>query len=135
MANRSIASVLGCLIIALSLSGCATGPAKLEISTKPVEKPQLVLPKADLMRMRNFQWVVITKENYQEQVDKFLKNGSPVALFALTDDGYAALGLNLSDIRAYIQQQQAIIAAYERYYKEADAKLNSAVTVDDKTKK
>jgi len=138
MANRSIASVLGFLIISLSVSGCALltpKPREIEISTVPVEKPKLELPKADRVRMRNVEWVVITKENYKTVFEDLAKTGRPIAVFGLTDKGYADLGLNLSDIRAYIQQQQAIIAAYERYYKEADEKLNQAVTVDKKDKK
>ena len=82
--------------------------------------------------MRNVEWVVITKDNYKEVFETLSKTGRPIAVFGLTDKGYADLGLNLSDIRAYIQQQQAIIAAYERYYKEADSKLNEAVKVDNK---
>ena len=85
--------------------------------------------------MRGVEWVVITKDNYKEVFEKLAKTGRPIAVFGLTDQGYANLGLNLSDIRAYVQQQQAIIAAYERYYKEADEKLNEAVTVDKKDKK
>lgn len=135
MAVRSIASVLGFLIISLSVSGCALltpKPREIQISTTPVEKPKLELPKADQVRMRNVEWVVITKDNYKEVFDNLSKTGRPIAVFGLTDKGYADLGLNLSDIRAYIQQQQAIIAAYERYYKEADSKLNEAVKVDRK---
>jgi len=135
MAVRSIASVLGFLIISLSVSGCALltpKPREIQISTTPVEKPKLELPKADQIRMRNVEWVVITKDNYKEVFETLSKSGRPIAIFGLTDKGYADLGLNLSDIRAYVQQQQAIIAAYERYYKEADSKLNEAVKVDKK---
>lgn len=57
---------------------------------------------------------------------KLKKDGRPVTLFALTDQGYANLGLTLSDIRAYIEQQKTIILAYENYYKEADKAVNKA---------
>jgi len=48
-------------------------------------------------------------------------------MFVLTGDGYSNLGLNISDIRALVQQQQAIIIAYENYYKEAEAAMENAV--------
>lgn len=48
-------------------------------------------------------------------------------MFVLTGDGYANLGLNFSDIRAMVQQQQQIILAYERYYKDAEAAMDNAV--------
>lgn len=38
-------------------------------------------------------------------------------LFAVTTDGYEALALNLSDVRAMVQQQQKIIAIYQNSYR------------------
>jgi hypothetical protein len=52
-------------------------------------------------------------------------------MFVLTGEGYENLGLNISDIRALVQQQQAIIIAYENYYKNADQAIqefNDTVT-------
>lgn len=49
-----------------------------------------------------------------------------MTLFALTDKGYASLGLQLSDIRAFIEQQKSIIIAYESYYKESNKALEDA---------
>lgn len=71
--------------------------------------------------------MIITPENFEEAIAKIEKNGRPVAFFALTDKGYENLGLNLSDLRAYIQQQQAIIAAYKGYYEKAEEALEGAV--------
>jgi hypothetical protein len=51
-------------------------------------------------------------------------------MFVLTGDGYSNLGLNFSDIRALVQQQQAIIVAYEEYYQQAEETLDNAVTID-----
>ena len=36
--------------------------------------------------------------------------------------------MNLSDLRAYVQQQKIIIAAYERYYKDANSVIENANT-------
>ena len=104
------ASVLGCIL----LSSCATKVQRVEVVSAPVEKPTLTLPEADELRSLPVQWLVITPENFEEQVKKL--DGRPVVFFALTDEGYANLGLNISAIRAFIQQQQAIIFAYENYY-------------------
>lgn len=60
-------------------------------------------------------WVIITPENVDEKFAA-IRSGELV-LFALTADGYEALGLNLSDIRANIDQYKAIIAVYEKSYK------------------
>jgi len=116
MLSHSIKSVLGCGLVILLLSSCSSPVAKIDVSSKSVEKPILTLPPVDVVRMRTVDWVIITEENFAEVVAKAKKNGKTIAFFALTDDGYANLGLNFSDIRALVQQQQTIIGSYEQYY-------------------
>jgi hypothetical protein len=76
--------------------------------------------------MKKVEWFVITPKNFEAQIEKIKKIGRPIALFALTDKGYADLGLNLSSIRSLVQQQQTIILAYESYYKNAEKALEDA---------
>lgn len=126
MVNRLTASALGFLTLFL-VSACGKPPVQeIQISAKPVDKPELVLPYADPILMRDVQWVIITPENYEEVFNDLAKKGQPVVLLGLTDKGYENLALNLSDIRAFIQQQQAIILAYEGYYKQSNAAIDAA---------
>ena len=78
------------------------------------------------MHLREVTWVIINKDNLDAKIAELTAGGAPLAMFVLTGDGYANLGLNISDIRALIQQQQQIILAYERYYKESNDALNAA---------
>ena len=112
-------------MILMLLNSCAS-IREIKVSTKPVEKPVLELPNADEVYMRKIDWVLITEKNYEEIFESIRSTGRPIVIFGLTDEGYANLGLNLSDIRALIQQQQTIIAAYESYYKDADEALDTA---------
>ena len=121
-----IKNVLGFGLILTILSGCSSMPQRIEVSAKPVDKPELVLPNADGIRMKNVEWVLITPENFEEKVAEIEATGRPVVFFALTDEGYENISMNFSSIRAYIQQQQAIIAAYENYYKNANEALDAA---------
>jgi hypothetical protein len=118
------------LTLALLVSGCslfASQPKPVEVSTTPVEKPELELPVADELRLRNLEWTLITPENVDEIIEKAEASGRPLVFFALTDEGYENLSLNISDIRAFIQQQDSIIAAYENYYEESQKSLEGAV--------
>ena len=129
MEKHSIRNVLGCGLVLAALlltSGCASSPQRIEVSAKPIEKPQLTLPNADALNMKEVKWVIITPENFEQVVEDAKKAGRPIAFFALTDQGYANLGLNFSSIRVYIQQQQAIIVAYENYYKKSTEALDKA---------
>ncbi len=125
-------SVLGFgLVILLSSCSSLQQVLPVEVSTRPVEKPELTLPRVDELRMREVSWIVINQDNV-DQVFEDLKNKNiPVGVYALTGEQYENLGLNFSDIRALVQQQQAIIVAYEKYYKEAEKTLDKAVTVED----
>jgi len=80
--------------------------------------------------MRSVEWVVINQDNLDEKIQQLTANGKPLAMFVLTGDGYSNLELNFSDIRALVQQQQAIIVAYEEYYQQAEETLDNAVTID-----
>ena len=127
MASNSTANVLGFLIVtALLISGCTSMPQKIEVSAKPVDKPQLVLPSADELNLREVNWTIITEDNWEEKLAELKSSGRSVAFFAITDKGYENLGLNFSDLRAYVQQQDAIIAAYQEYYEASSDALDEA---------
>ena len=125
-------SVLGFgLVILLSSCSSLQQVIPVEVSTKPVEKPELTLPQVDELRMREVNWIVINQDNVDQIFENLKNKNIPVGVYALTGEQYENLGLNFSDIRALVQQQQAIIIAYEKYYKEAEKTLDKAVTVED----
>jgi hypothetical protein len=101
-------------------------PQKIVVSAKPIDKPELVLPPPEVLRMKEVKWVLLTPENFEEKLKDFEKSGRPIVFFALTDEGYENLAVNFSSIRAFIQQQQTIIGAYENYYKNANDALEKA---------
>jgi hypothetical protein len=123
--SRLTASVLACGLALLLISGCST-VKPIQVTTKPIEKPILVLPSADLVNMREMKWIIVTEENAELVFEILRKTGRPVALFSLDGKGYENAALNLSDLRAFIQQQNAIIAAYQDYYNKANKVIDEA---------
>lgn len=124
MRESSIRNVLGCGLLLLAISACAKTPAPVEtppeivervvVKTQPVATPKPIVPPVDQLRMRDVKWIVITPENIEEH---FAALGSgEVVLFAVTAQGYENLALNLSDVRANIDQYKAVIAVYERSF-------------------
>jgi len=114
------------LVGILILAGCSSPPRKIEISARPIDKPELILPPAQQLNLKEVEWVVINEENANEVFAKLLKDKKDPVLIGLTDDGYEVLALNYSDIMAYIQQQNAIIKAYENYYVLSEEALDDA---------
>jgi hypothetical protein len=116
MQNLLIASVA-----ILTLTSCTSIPNVIDINSSPVERPPLVVPNVDEFTTRPIEWTVLTPEN-QEQVFQDLKDRDiDVVLYAITDDGYKNLSLNMADIIKLVKQQKAIIAAYEKYTDEEEA--------------
>jgi hypothetical protein len=115
---------------ALFLAACGSTPEPIQISTTPVQRPELVLPAADPVRMRDVNWVIITRENYESVFGELVAAGDNAVLIGLTDRGYENLSLNLNDLRTYIQQQNAIILAYRNYYIRSQSALDGAVKLD-----
>jgi hypothetical protein len=122
-------SVLGFTIL-ISLAACSTQPQQIEISARPIDKPTLSLPPVDELNMRKLEWIVINEDNVDAVIARLAASGKPFAIYGLSGDGYGDLGLNFSDIRALVQQQQAIIAAYEGYYEQAEQAMDNAVVQD-----
>ena len=73
------------------------------------------MPKPDALSLRSISFVIITPENAEEV---FAKLKGDKVLFALTTKGYEDIALNLSDIRAYIRQQNKVIILYQDSFKE-----------------
>ena len=115
MQNLLIAS-----LAILTLSSCSSIPNIIDINSSPVERPPLVVPDVDEFTTRPIEWTVLTPEN-QEQVFQDLKDRDiDVVLYAITDDGYKNLSLNMADIIKLVKQQKSIIAAYEKYNNEEE---------------
>lgn len=126
---QKVTRLLTASVLGFGLVGCSllSPPVqRIEVSTTPVEKPKLVLPKADQLFQRPLEWIIITPENVEESFERIQTLGRPLVLFGVTDKGYENIALNLSDLRAYLQQQQAIIAAYRNYYEQSEKALTEA---------
>ena len=124
--EESMKTLAVALIGILLLAGCSSPPRQIEISAKPITKPELILPPAQKLDLKQVEWIIINQENAPEVFEKLLKDKKDPVLIGLTDDGYEVLSLNYSDIMAYIQQQNAIIKAYENYYVLSEKALEDA---------
>lgn len=113
---NSIGNVLGFGLVLMLLSSCGlSNISPIQITSRPAERPPLTLPPVDTLTMRPVEWVIVNKDNVDEVFAQLEASGQNLALFALTDEGYENLGLNFSDIRQLVQQQRAIIVAYDNY--------------------
>ena len=99
----------------LLLSGCAS---KGKVFDKPVlhDRAELIVPSVQPVTQNKMEWVILTPQNVEAKMRELSKTGN-VTYFALTPQGYQNLSMNVAELRRYIEQQNAVIAAYQKYYK------------------
>lgn len=109
--------IISVLICSLVLSGCIpTKKDKLEVITKPIEKPKLDIPLPAPVKMQPLEWVVITDKNYNEVIERVKDPNGLVFLVALDEQSYKNLAINNASVLRYLREQKAVIAAYRKYY-------------------
>jgi hypothetical protein len=84
----------------------------VEIRTVQVRPPSPIVPNVDPLRLRDVNWLIVTPSNIDQAFERVQTQDGDSVLFSITPSGYEALSLNLSDIRALIEQQRRIIAIY-----------------------
>lgn len=118
MKNSLIVNALGCITIGFLLSACATPNVEpvtaVEVRTVEVKRPAPIVPNVDQLNLRAVKWIVITPENIDQKFSE-IQEGELV-FFALTRQGYENLSLNLSDVRANIEQYKKIVAVYKSQF-------------------
>ena len=113
--------IVSVLVFGLLLNGCA-GLAVKEISNYKIEKKRepLNIPNPEPLSLVDVEWIVVTKDNVDEVMEKVKAEGGDYALFAVTDEGYKKLSLNFADIRNKLYEQQQIILSYKEYYEDGE---------------
>jgi hypothetical protein len=98
------------------LTGCSSISKIVETKPTIVERPKLVVEIPDPAKQLAVEWIVITKDNFDEIVSKMEKKGDRVVFFALTPQGYQNLSISVAELRRYIQQQNAVVKTMREYY-------------------
>ena len=124
---RLIGSVL---LFGLLLNGCA-GLAVKELQSYKIEKKRepLNLPNPEPLSLVDVEWIVVTKDNVDEVMEKVKAEGGDAALFAVTDEGYKKLSTNFADIRNKLYETNQILLSYREYY-EGDGERESTKGTD-----
>jgi len=106
-----------------SLSGCSSfglfsreEVKPVEVVVKAEERTPLNIALPDPIKAERFVWVVVTRENFEEQITKIEAAGQNPVLFSITTDDYQTLSMTVSQMRILIQQQREIIVKYQEYY-------------------
>jgi hypothetical protein len=103
------------LILVVLLSGCATVD-KIETVTIEEPKTPLNLPNPTPLKLDKFKWFVVTESSSSTVFTDLKSKGIDPVLFAVTDDGYETLSINVNEIKAYLIKMRTLLDEYRNYY-------------------
>lgn len=113
------------LTLTIGLSACSATPERIEYTPTPIDRPTLILPPTEVLDLKVVDWIIITPENAEEELEKLIATNQPVSLFSLEADGYTALSINMAQLLELLSQQKAVIVAYDNYYNQAEEQFDT----------
>lgn len=100
------------LVALLALGGCGTTRIGDPVV---VDRPVPTFPEAQPATQLPTDWIVLTRENFEERMAEIEATGGSFVVFAVTPEGYQNLNMNQAELRRYIEQQSAIVSGYQEY--------------------
>ena len=113
-----VAKLFGAAVLAALLAGCAGTPAPTTAIVQ-IEKPTMMLPNVDQVRLKDVEWNVITRDakpGAAGHIDTVWKKTSKDSLFAVSSNGYEDMSVNVAELTKVIRQLQLQVQAYKEYY-------------------
>jgi hypothetical protein len=83
---------------------------------KPMDRTPLDIPLPEPLRIKPFEWVLVTPGNAEEVFAKLEQRGDDLVVIGLTDEGYQQLAITIAELRNLINLQRNIILKYQEYY-------------------
>ena len=123
--------VVKILPIFLFLAACQTMQPTTAVVT--VERPTLVLPSVDQVKLNDVEWHVVNKAakpGSEDHIDTAFGKAHSESLFAINPRDYEDLAVNQANLVKVIRQYQAQINAYKQYY---DSQATTAGTTKSGT--
>jgi hypothetical protein len=109
------------------ISACSAPSAEpvIEVRSRPIQRPPLVLPPTTPYSALPIEWIVITPENFEQKLQQLKNSNEEYVFFALSTTGYENLSVNMANLLRFIREQNAIIVAYKSYYETTDGIIAS----------
>jgi len=102
--------------LCLLLAACQTVGTTAVVT---VERPTLVLPSVDQVKLSDVEWHVVNKSakpGSEDHIDTAFGKAHSESLFAINPRDYEDMAVNQANLVKVIRQYQAQINAYKSYY-------------------
>lgn len=103
------------LTILMMASSCSLLPKTktVEVTAKPLERTfvQPVMPRE--INLGVPQWIVVTPENWEEQLARIEKQEGEILFLAMTVPDYEVMSVNMKELKRYITELKDVVVYYK----------------------
>ena len=111
------------LMILMMASSCSLLPKtkQVEITAKPLERTfvQPVMPRE--INLGVPQWIVVTPDNWEEQLARIEKQEGEILFLAMTVPDYEVMSVNMKELKRYITELKDVVVYYKKITSPTDA--------------
>ena len=98
----------------MMVSSCSLFPSKqnVQITTKALERQiaQPVMPRE--IDLKEPMWIVVTPDNWEEQLAKIEKQEGELVFLAMTIPDYEVMAYNMQELKRYINELKEVVVYY-----------------------
>ncbi len=94
---------------------CSLLPTKqIQVSAKSIERQivQPIMPRE--IDLKQPQWIVVTPENWEEQLARIEKQEGELIFLAMTIPDYEIMAYNMQEIKRYITELKDVVVYYKK---------------------
>ena len=94
---------------------CSLFPTKqIQVTAKPLEKKivQPIMPRE--IDLKQPQWIVVTPDNWEEQLAIIEKQEGELVFLAMTIPDYEIMAYNMQEIKRYITELKDVVVYYRK---------------------
>lgn len=110
-------------MILMMASSCSLLPKtkQVEITAKPLERTfvQPVMPRE--INLGVPQWIVVTPDNWEDQLERIKKQEGEVLFLAMTVPDYEVMSVNMKELKRYITELKDVVVYYKEITSPTDA--------------
>ena len=102
-------------MILMMTCSCSLIPTKqIEVTAKPLDRKivQPVMPRE--IDLQEPMWIVVTPENWEEQLAKIEKQEGELVFLAMTIPDYEVMAYNMQEIKRYISELKDVVVYYRK---------------------
>lgn len=103
------------LMTLIMVSNCSLIPTKqIEVSAKPIDRKivQPIMPRE--IDLQEPMWIVVTPENYKEQLAFIEEQEGELVFLAMTIPDYEVMAYNMQEIKRYITELKDVVVYYRK---------------------